>query len=374
MISYWEKTLLKSDVIIIGSGLVGMNTACVLKEKNPAMNITILERGILPTGASTRNAGFACFSDISETLEDIKLSDEESTVQNIINRHEGLQKMRKRLGDLPISYEATGGYEPILENHTEISKNQIDYVNKLLMPHFGENVFSFANDKIPYFGFEGVKQLIYNKFEGCIHTGKLIDELWKYANKLGVRIITGAEVAEIDEMAEGVIVYANHHLLNTNIEFTAKKAIICANAFIHDFIPDLNVQPGRGQVIITKPLENININGVFHFDKGYYYFRNIDNRILIGGGRHTDLKQETTTDFESNSFIFEQLISYLDNMIIPKIDYEIDMHWQGIMGFSADKLPIVKKVSDHICIAFSCNGMGVALSSHTAEKAAALIL
>src|SRR5690606_33840193 len=121
------------------------------------------------------------------------------------------------------------------------------------------------------------KQLIYNKFEGCIHTGKLVDELWSYANKLGIRIVTGAEVAEIDEVGDGVVVLARHQSLHTNIEFKAKKAIICANAFIKDFIPDLTIHPGRGQVILTSPIENNPINGVFHFDKGYYYFRNIDD-------------------------------------------------------------------------------------------------
>jgi hypothetical protein len=163
MISYWEKTLLKSDIVIIGSGLVGLNTACVLKEKNPLMKITILERGILPTGASTRNAGFACFSDISETLEDIKLSDEKSTIDNIINRYDGLQKMRSRLGDFAIGFEETGGYEPILENQEEITSDQLNYINDLLRPFFKENVFSFANDKISHFGFGDTKQLIYNK-------------------------------------------------------------------------------------------------------------------------------------------------------------------------------------------------------------------
>ena len=31
-------------------------------------------------------------------------------------------------------------------------------------------------------------------------------------------------------------------------------------------------------------MKNLKIKGSFHYEKGYYYFRNIDNRILLGGG------------------------------------------------------------------------------------------
>ena len=60
------------------------------------------------------------------------------------------------------------------------------------------------------------------------------------------------------------------------------------------------VKPARAQVLITKPIENLDIKGTFHLDKGYYYFRNIENRILFGGGRNLDFEGETTTEFNSN--------------------------------------------------------------------------
>ena len=50
-------------------------------------------------------------------------------------------------------------------------------------------------------------------------------------------------------------------------------------------------------MLITKPIKNLHIKGTFHLDKGYYYFRNIDDRILFGGGRNLDFKTEETTEF-----------------------------------------------------------------------------
>ena len=60
-ISIWEKETFftHQDVIIAGSGFVGLWSAFYLKKQHPKLKITIVDRGIIPTVASTRNAGFA---------------------------------------------------------------------------------------------------------------------------------------------------------------------------------------------------------------------------------------------------------------------------------------------------------------------------
>ena len=47
---------------------------------------------------------------------------------------------------------------------------------------------------------------------------------------------------------------------------------------------------------------------------------------------------------------------------------EIDFTWSGIMGFNELKKPEIKKISDRITFAMSCNGMGIALSSFIAKE------
>lgn len=61
--SFWETQTYLSDIdlIVIGSGIVGLSTAISYKQKNKNAKVIVLERGVLPTGASTKNAGFACF-------------------------------------------------------------------------------------------------------------------------------------------------------------------------------------------------------------------------------------------------------------------------------------------------------------------------
>lgn len=99
--SYWELKhwLTDIDFAIIGSGIVGINCALSLRERYPAARIVILEKGILPQGASTKNAGFACFGSLSELLKDLNQHTEEEVLELATLRMEGLKELRARVGD-----------------------------------------------------------------------------------------------------------------------------------------------------------------------------------------------------------------------------------------------------------------------------------
>ena len=78
------------------------------------------------------------------------------------------------------------------------------------------------------------------------------------------------------------------------------------------------MQPARAQVLITKPIENLQIKGTFHLEKGYYYFRNIDNRILLGGGRNLDFTTEETSKFGLTTLVQNKLEEILKTTILPR--------------------------------------------------------
>ena len=84
---------------------------------------------------------------------------------------------------------------------------------------------------------------------------------------------------------------------------------ICSNAFTKQWFPDYDINPGRGMVLITKPIKNLKLKGCFHYNKGYYYFRDFQNRVLFGGGRQLDLKNENTTEFGINKIIKKSLLN-----------------------------------------------------------------
>lgn len=98
------------------------------------------------------------------------------------------------------------------------------------------------------------------------------------------------------------------------MNFNCKKVLITNNAFVNELLPDLEVKPGRGQVIVTNVIKNLKLKGTYHYDQGYYYFRNIDGRVLIGGGRNLDFETENTTSFGQTDLVQESLRGLLEQV------------------------------------------------------------
>src|SRR5690606_19005219 len=124
--------------------------------------------------------------------------------------------------------------------------------------------------------------------------------------------------------------------------FTCSRALLCTNAFTRKLY-DLEVIPARAQVLVTKPLDNLQLKGCFHFDEGFYFFRNTGNRILFGGGRNLDIEGETTTEFALTVQIQNQLETYLSQLVLPRQKVEIEHRWSGIMGMGPQRTPIVRQ-------------------------------
>jgi len=372
--SYWERSSFidNADVIIIGSGLVGLSAALYLKKNEPSLKVLVLEHGFLPSGASTKNAGFACFGTVSEQLESLQHSSEEEVARLVNYKWRGLQRLRQNLGDSNIDYQQHGGYELFMADekfHADRQIEKIPYLNNLLKQAIGtDNIYSVANNKIADFGFDKISGMIYNPFEGQIDTGKMMRALLNKVYDAGILVLNSCSVTSIDQQDNGV------HLTTSQGNFKAGKVILATNAFANQLFPELKVIPGRGQVLVTKPIDGLKLKGTYHFNQGYYYFRNINNRILFGGGRNLDFEAEATWEFGHTEKVKQQLTTHLNEVILPGQNAEIDYWWSGIMGFGDDITPIVKQVEPNVFCAVRCNGMGVAMGSLVGEEVAALTL
>ncbi len=366
-LSYWEYTswLSNIDFAVIGSGIVGLNCALSLRKKHPKSKIVIFERGLLPSGASTKNAGFACFGSISEILDDLKTHSEEEVLQLVKNRVEGLQLLRDTLGDKLLDYQEYGGYELFTKEDISLyedCKARIEYVNQLLKPIFNSDVFF---EKENAFGFKNIQpKLLFSKFEGQIDTGKMMLGLLKKASEENILILNSSEIKKISDTGASVslLLQTASTFQQPQYEVQAKKVFIATNGFAKQFLNE-NVKPARAQVLITKPIKNLQIKGTFHLDKGYYYFRNIGDRILFGGGRNLDFKAEETTLMEQTELIQQSLEQLLKSVILPDISFKIDQRWSGIMGVGSQKKPIVKAVSNNVYCGVRMGGMGIAIGS-----------
>lgn len=368
--SFWETAswFTGIDYTIAGSGITGLNCALRLKESQPDARILVLEKGMLPEGASTRNAGFACFGSVSEILEDLKTHSQAEVVELVQKRVKGLELLRKDLGDREIDYRSYGGYELFVPRARRLYSEcleKISVINEILRPVFNEEVFSLSENK---FGFRNIQpQLIYSKFEGQIDTGKMMSVLLKKANSAGIRILNNVEVMQFEQANDLVKIQTDKFKLET------RKLIITTNGFASRLGIE-EVKPARAQVLITKPIKNIPFRGTFHLDKGYYYFRNIGDRVLFGGGRNLDFKTEETCENGLTPVIQNKLKELLKTCILPDTDFEIESSWSGIMGVGDKKKPIVKKIEDNVYCGVRLGGMGIAIGSLVGKETAELAL
>jgi glycine/D-amino acid oxidase-like deaminating enzyme len=372
-LSFWEReSFFKDlDVVIIGSGIVGLNAALSLKKKQPALRILVLERGMLPMGASSKNAGFACFGSTSELLSDLENHNDDEVFSLVEKRWKGLLRLRKNLGDKNIDYQNNGGYE-VFSDQTEYEKcaSKLQDLNTSISKITGiTEVFKNADDQIDGFGFREVRHMIVNKAEAQIDTGKMISALLTQVRSLGVEIINGFEVEKWEDDTKNVVIHGRE-----GFHFKCRKLIIATNGFAKQLLPGYPVQPARAQVLVTTPVDGLKVKGTFHYDKGFYYFRNIGNRILFGGGRNLDFKTEETSDFGLTQIVQSKLEELLQTMILPYSKYSIDMRWSGIMGVGPQKKSIVQAVSTNVFCAVRMGGMGVAIGSLIGEDVAELCI
>lgn len=368
-LSYWERNtwLTNIDYAIVGSGIVGLNCALALRKEHPNSKIVVFEKGILPSGASTKNAGFACFGSLSEILDDLQTHSEEEVIQLVQHRVEGLQLLRNTLGDAQLHYLEYGGYELFSEEDQELYEtcaSKMEAVNEILKPIFNATVFSAVKNP---FGFQNIHpNLIFSQFEGQIDTGKMMQGLLKKASEASILVLNGVEVTQISEKNTGVSLQLNH-----SEALSVKKLCIATNGFASQFLKE-DVTPARAQVLVTKPIKNLSVKGTFHLDKGYYYFRNIEDRILFGGGRNLDFAAEETTKMELTLLVQNKLEELLATTILPNTPFEIDHRWSGIMGVGKQKKPIVKRISEHVTCGVRMGGMGVAIGSSVGQQLANL--
>lgn len=368
-LSFWEKSayLKNLDFLIIGSGIVGLSTAIFLKKRFNNSRVLVIERGYLPTGASTKNAGFTCFGSPTELHDDLKTMNENVVWDTFSNRYNGLNTLFELVSKENIAYQNCKSWDIIASSETnEITTDFIEYINKKANEITGrENIYSEDISIAKKFGFQGIDTSYCNKLEGSIHTGKLIQQLYKQAVIHDVNVLFGMEALNLNHNKK-------ENIIETPFgEIKSKNTIIATNGFAKNWIND-DVLPARAQVLITNEIPDLKIRGTFHFDKGYYYFRNVGNRVLLGGGRNLDLKGETTEKLGLSNRIQLKLKDLLENVILPSNSFKIEDSWSGIMGVGKSKSPIVKKINNNTAVGVRMGGMGVAIGSQVGKTLADL--
>ncbi|MCB0734586.1 MAG: FAD-binding oxidoreductase [Bacteroidetes bacterium] len=366
--SYWNRFIHHEvDAIIIGGGFTGLRTALNLRDKHPNWSILVVERMTKGSAASTRNAGFACFGSVGEILDDLKHSDRDQMEELIRHRFDGISELRKIDS---IDLVPAGGYEVFTPEDEAVyndTLSKIPEINELVREATGiRDVFKPAS--IESFGMNFLPEAIYNEFEFQINPGLLWNVLRDQCAEADVVVRIGSEVESIEAIQGGYRIHLER------AEVSCKRLILCTNGLTSTLVPLLNVQPARGQILLTKPIDGVIPTGNFHASAGYYYFRNVGDKILLGGARHLFKEDEQTESTFITSQVLGHLQDYLSNYILPNQKWELEHAWAGTMGMAPGKKPIVSEIDENMFIAAGLGGMGVALSHRIARNLTDLVM
>ncbi|MCA1670336.1 MAG: FAD-binding oxidoreductase [Thermomicrobia bacterium] len=159
----------------------------------------------------------------------------------------------------------------------------------------------------------------------------------------------------------------------------APMVCLCTNAYsrtLHPYFAD-KVFPTRGQMLATAPTARF-MERTMGCEWGYEYFRQLpDGRFIIGGWRNRFAEEEVDyNDAETTPHLQAGLESFLHRYFPELNGLSIEHRWSGIMGFTADEMPLVGRLPDmpnvYFAVGFTGGGMGIGPA--TAERTAEFML
>lgn len=358
-VSVWQadgnQPVREVDVLIVGAGIVG--TAAAVFVRRAGRTPVITEMRDVAQGASGRNAGFmitgldayyhhAIARYGHEVVREIyRLSQRTHEIwHSFINAHGVrfnaigsmlLAESEAEMDDLRAAYSAmvVDGLTPVFHERDPLGRG--------------------------YFG------AIEQPQDGAVQP---VEIAYAALRESGAEMVENNELYGLEQGAGHVVVRTRKFI------FHAQKVLLCTNAYspyVHPYFVG-KVIPNRAQVLATAPLDKPALETCGYSDYGYMYYRSdFDGRLILGGGRKQNKPAERdTTDDRVTPAVQGVLDAYLKKYF-PDVTAPVERRWSGIMGFTADGLPLVGTLPDMPDVGFAVgfNGHGLAMGAGTAELA-----
>ena len=363
--SYWESNAWLEDVdlMVVGAGIVGLSAALHAREIHPSWRIVVVDADPLGGGGSSRNAGFSCFGSTTELQQDRQALGDQDALDLVRKRWQGLQHLRSTFGDSTLGHHVCGSVElfPRTGSESLPSAQELVDLNRWIQPVTGvPNTFTqIRQDSLPHLRSESVDTVIFSRLEGLLDTGKMNRAFKALVHARGIDVLTGIRVEAINVTADSCELQIST-LSRGATSVTASRLVVATNALSAGLIPELDVQPAVNHVLLTDRIPEFNFPHAVHIDAGYVYARPIENRMLIGGGRHWGFDEAATCS---------RLQTLMHELWPATQTAPIAYQWSGQLGIGKDRSPIIKKIASNVVAAVRLGGMGVAIGMEVGQLA-----
>jgi gamma-glutamylputrescine oxidase len=328
-----------ADVCVIGAGVTGASCAWRLLEHG--VSVAVVDAREVAAGASGRNGGFASTGTALGHMELAERLGMQAAASLQLATERALDVMEQLAAELRVSraIRRTGSLWLAGEEEADDMRQQVQTATAAGIRA------ELAPERIPEALRESFVAALYLPQDGEISPALWVRGLAAAAHGRGAQVYERSSVTSVARAGRGWRVAA------TGGAVRAQAVVVACDGLIPRVAPDLagTIYPVRGQVAVTEVLPTAKrvLEVPMHSHHGFYYYRpTSDGRIVVGGGRIADLEAEYT-DVEATTPAIQQAIDGFASGILGLDGARMEHRWAGIMGFSADELPVAGAVAGH---------------------------
>jgi gamma-glutamylputrescine oxidase len=366
-----------ADVVIIGAGITGCSAALWLARAGA--RVVVLEGREVAASASGRNGGFL-LGGTSETYASsiVHYGRERArrawafSLENHTLAAQLIEQMT--FHGWEVGYHRTGSMRIA---STDMELDSIWESVRLLLAD-GWEATQIDVGELPERIRDAYLGGSFHPMDGEMQPVAFVRGLAQLAAAEGVQFHTHSPVTALTEHSDHV------RAITPGGAVEAEMAVLATNAHLPTLLSQIGVewlgatiQPTRGQVLATSPVDDDLFVWPCYADEGYQYWRQLaDGRLVIGGWRNRSLETEYTDDETPGEPVQTHLERFLrERLRLDEHQAAVEHRWAGIMAFSRDGLPLVGRVptSSRCYLAGAYTGHGNAYAVASAQVIADLI-
>lgn len=359
-----------ADIAVLGGGITGIAAARFLADRG--CRVAVVERDVLASGASGRNAGFLLAGIASTYSVAVKSHGRERarTLWSISRDNHALIRRFVEEDSLDCLYARRGSTTLALSEQE--AKALARSASQLAEDGFRAELLDDTSVDRHFPGGGFLAGLVHPD-DGEIHPARFVRGLAVAAEKRGARIHERTPVSRIHLHPDSVTLETPKGRLSSAMLLLASNAW---TGLLHPFF-DGAIVGMRGQMFATEPAPERVIPMPVYVDFGFEYFHQLpDGRILAGGGRRASLDTELTYADRPTDKVQGAIESFLHSCFPAARGLRITHRWAGIMGFSCDELPNIGPVpgSVNVYTAAGYHGHGLGYAVIAARAAGEMML
>ena len=360
----------KTDVVIIGGGVIGSSIAYHLSKRK--IEVVLLEKGDLASGASSACDGLIFLQSKKPGVH----------LQLALESKKRFDHLGEEL-EFDIEYKNHGGMV-VIENEQELQAMKL-FVEK--QQKIGLDVSLLDTDqarKMEPSLSEKILGSAFSPLDGQVNPILLTFAFISAAKKLGTEVLTHIEITGI-ELKSGRIrsIKTSKGEIETDIIINATGVYAATIGKLIDL--DIPIKPRRGQILVTEAAPQILSRGLL---SAGYIAAKFDPSLAESQGVGISMDQTSSGNLllgSTREFVgFDKRTTYegINNIlrntsrIIPQLkNMHIIRSFAGLRPYTPDGLPILGKVQgiEGFIMAAGHEGDGMALSPITGELIAELI-